>query len=165
MASNALILSQLFCFPAVILKGKAYVGGKGIDNTGAKLLDFLLVNQLSNNTALVEIKTPMTPLLGGEYRSGVFPASAELIGAITQVLLYKDSLLKDYHTLVGNSPQGFNAFDPPCMVIGGNFRKAMTTPEKHASFDLFRHSFKGVQIVTYDEVFEKLEGLLKLLGV
>lgn len=165
MAANALILSQLFSFPTVILKGKAYVGGKGIDNTGARLLDFLLVNQLTNNTALVEIKTPVTPLQGREYRAGVFPASADLSGAITQVLLYKDSLMKDYHTLASHSQKGFNALDPPCMVIAGNFRKTITTPERHASFDLFRHSFKGVEIVTYDEVFEKIEGLLKLLGI
>jgi len=165
MAANALMLSQLFSFPAVILKGKAYVGGKGIDNTGAKLLDFLLVNQLTNNAALVEIKTPMTPLLGREYRDGVFPVSTELSGAVTQVLVYKDTFMKDYHAVVRNSQQSFNAFDPPCMVIAGNFRKVMTTPEKHASFDLFRHSLKGVQIVTYDEVFTKIESLLKLLGV
>lgn len=164
MADNVFILSQLFSFPTVILKGKAYIGGKGLDNTGAKLLDFLIANQLGNNTALVEIKTPRTLLLGREYRDGVFPPSTELAGAVTQVLVYKDTFMKDYHSLASRSGQDFNAFDPPCMVIAGDFRTAATTRERHASLDLFRNSLKGVQVVTYDEVFKKVEGLLALLG-
>ena len=60
MAENTLIISQLFSFPVLILESKAYVGGKSIANTGGKLLDFLLVDKLGNNAALVEIKTPMT---------------------------------------------------------------------------------------------------------
>jgi hypothetical protein len=164
LTQNAVILSQLFAFPVIVLQGKAYVGGKGIENSGAKLVDFLLANKLTTGTALVEIKTPKTRLLAGEYRAGSFPPSGELAGAIAQVLLYKDAFAKHYHALLAESDTPFRSFEPQCVIVAGNFRKEITTPEKHASFDVFRNSLRGIQVVTYDEMFAKVETFLSLLA-
>ena len=165
LRDNSLILSQLFAFPVVILKGKAYVGGKGIDNAGGKLVDFLITNQLSQNAALIEIKTPKTCLLDAvEYRDGVFPVSRELAGAVSQVLSYKDMLAVEYLSVRHNSTEPFNAFNPQCMVIAGHYAEELDTKQKTRSFELFRSSLKDVQLITYDEVFTKLEALKVVVG-
>jgi hypothetical protein len=93
---NPVILSQVFAFPVVIREDKAYVSGKSVNNKGGNLADFLLTNHLSNNVALVEIKTPRTNLLGPPYRANVYSISAEITGAVVQVSNYRDSLMKNW---------------------------------------------------------------------
>jgi hypothetical protein len=52
------IVSQVLAFPVVVVENKAYVGGKTISDTGGHIVDFLLAHQLTQNVALLEIKTP-----------------------------------------------------------------------------------------------------------
>jgi hypothetical protein len=87
---------------AFTLNSKCYVGGKAIDNSGGNVLDFLA--QHSGDAALIEIKPPTAPLVGPAYRTNVVMPSRELVGAITQVLIYRASLLADLHALRGKSP-------------------------------------------------------------
>lgn len=162
LKENPYIISQTFLYPVIILKDKAYLGGKGIDNGGGKLLDFLFRHRLSNNVALIEIKTPTTPILGSKYRTGVYSISQDLSGGINQVLNYKDSLIKDYDSLVRGSKPYFQAFDPKCVVIAGCV-ESLRDEEQLRSFELFRSNLKDVQVLTYDELFKKLEMLLGLL--
>ena len=165
-----LVLSQTFSFPAILFnfdKDKAYVGGKGVDNRGGNVVDFLLKNQLSDNTALIEIKTPQTKLLGSEYRQGVYKIAGDLSGAIVQVMNYRHSLMKNYTTLfseeVSRGGEGFYTFNPQCVVIVGNLKNEIDNIGKKQSFELFRSSLKDVQIVTYDELFQKVKLLTDLL--
>ncbi|MGB2986902.1 MAG: Shedu anti-phage system protein SduA domain-containing protein, partial [Phycisphaerae bacterium] len=92
LTEHSFVLEQVFCWPTTIVKGKAYVGGKSVLNTGGNIVDFLVKNYLTNNAALVEIKTPGTRLLGRLYRSGVYNPSDELSGSLMQVLNYRASL-------------------------------------------------------------------------
>ena len=82
---NQWVLAQIFACPCTIFADKAYVGGKGISNRGGNLCDFIYQNKLSQNVALIEIKTPCTELIGGQYR-GTYSFSYELSGAVNQVL-------------------------------------------------------------------------------
>ena len=66
---NAWILSQLFHAPVMFFKGKRYVGGKGLDDHGGQYTDFIYKNDITDNIALIEIKTPCTKLCGTKYRS------------------------------------------------------------------------------------------------
>jgi hypothetical protein len=59
--SHTLALSQLFSVPVTLIKGKAYVGGQGIDRQDARFVDFLLLRGSGSEAILVEIKTPITP--------------------------------------------------------------------------------------------------------
>ncbi|MFN2576412.1 MAG: hypothetical protein ABR607_01845 [Pyrinomonadaceae bacterium] len=61
---NSFVLEQVFSWPCSIVKDKAYVGGKNVTNTGGKIVDFLLKNRLTQNAALIEIKTPTTRFSG-----------------------------------------------------------------------------------------------------
>jgi hypothetical protein len=81
-----------------------------------------LTNELTQNTALVEIKTPETKLLGRKYRGGAYGPNSELVGAVAQISNYK-------HSLIRNSTQpeiGVNAFDPPCLVVAGSLYRSPT---------------------------------------
>lgn len=160
---NQIVLSQVFSFPVLILEGTAYVGGKNIENEGGNLVDFLLENNLSENTVLVEIKTPKTSLLGSLYRGGVHNISSEITGALLQVSSYKDSLIKDYHRLKSESIKSFYAFNPQCLVIAGTWQDEIVNQDQKKSFELFRNGLKDVQIITYDELFRKIEILIDLL--
>lgn len=162
-ADHPLILSQAFAVPIVILKSKAYVGGKGIENSQGKVTDFLVANRVSGNAALIEIKTPKTRLVGASYRAGVYSVSSELSGAVVQVSAQRDSFLKDYHQLSHNSDIQFSAFSPHGLVIAGNLQEGLTDANRRQSFELFRQGLHDVQIVTFDELFGKIENLLHSL--
>ena len=162
LSRNSFVFSQVFSFPVVILKGKAYLGGKGIGNTGGNVVDFLLTNKLTRNSSLVELKTPMTNIVGTKYR-GIYNMSEEVTGAVMQVLNYKASLLREYDQLVNASVDRFEAFNPRCMVIAGNLSHQQLNKTQERSFELFRNSQKEVDIITYDELFNKVKILVDLL--
>ena len=166
--SNQLVLSQVFSFPVTIFQKQAYVGGKGVSNRGGSITDFLMQNPVSENILLIEIKTPESKLLGSSYRETVYSINNDLTGAVIQVSIQRDSLLKDYTRLAceerDNNEREFQALHPHCLVIAGNFEKEIKSSSiKRKSFELFRSGLKDVQIITYDELFYKIETLLRLL--
>ncbi len=154
---NLVVLSQVFSFPVIVLQDKAYVGGTGLDRSGGNIVDFLLANDLTENTALVEIKTPQTRLLGGRYR-GTYRPSGELVGAVAQAANYKQSLI-----VSSTQPGvGVHAFDPPCLVVAGTLDQ-IPDPSQRQAFELYRRGLRDVQVVTYDELFLKVANLVALL--
>ena len=162
LSENAFVFSQVFSFPVIILSQKAYVGGKGISNSGGNLVDYLIANDLTRNTALVEIKTPATRLLGGKYRANAYSPSPDLSGSIVQVQGYRDSFLKEYSRLICQSDEDFQACEPVCVVVAGHTAE-MDSANKLRSFELFRAGVGAVRVVTYDELFAKVESLADLI--
>ena len=120
LTENSFVLEYVFSWPCSIVKAKAYVGGKEVSNTGGKIVDFLIKNQMTSNAALIEIKTPYTSLIGKEYRQGVNNISTDLSGSVLQVLDYKQSLITHYHSITGGQLNLFSVFDPKVVVIIGN---------------------------------------------
>jgi len=164
LTENSLVLSQIFSTPVTILFSEAYVGGKGIENTGGSVIDFLFLNKLTRNTSLIEIKTPTSRLLGGEYRKGgTYSPSSDLSGAVAQLSTSRDSLIKEYDRLVNQSESHFEVFNPLCIVISGHVHNELLDDNKKRSFELYRSEHRNVQIVTYDEVFEKIKTLVEIL--
>jgi hypothetical protein len=117
-SENQWIISQLFAYPCTIFNDKAYMGGKGIDNRGGNLCDFIYQNSLTQNVILVEIKTPCTDIVGSPYR-GTYSFSSEMSGAINQVLNYRDKLTKEFYAVCHNSASSFEVFSPKCFVLIG----------------------------------------------
>lgn len=163
LSKFSFVLSQIFSFPVIILKDKAYVGGKGIDNSRGNLVDFLVANKLTRNAALIEIKTPDTPIVTEKYRGDIHSISKEVVGAVMQVTNYRDSLLKQYNTLTSGSTGEFDAFDPQCLVIVGSMQNEKMSRLQRKSFELFRNGLKDVRVITYDELFAKVQILIDLL--
>lgn len=164
ITENSLVLEQVFSWPTMVVKGKAYVGGKSVLNTGGGIVDFLVKNYLTNNAALVEIKTPATDLLrSAPYRDGVYSASEDLSGGVMQVLSYRYSLQREFYSLKHGLPGGLEAFEPRCVVIIGMTSELQGDEEKLRSLELFRNNSLGVAVVTFDELFEKTRRLVKIL--
>jgi len=160
--NHSWILSQVFSHPIVILDDKAYVGGKGVSNKGGNIIDFLYHNKITSNVVLIEIKTPKTKMLGKKYR-GVYSISEDLSGAINQILNYREELQKNYFSLVDQSDKDFLSFNPKCLIISGCIKDELDDKIKTKVFEIFRNDLKNVEIVSYDELKEKIEILLKLL--
>ena len=163
LTENSFVLEHVFSWPTMIVKGKAYVGGKSVMNTGGNVIDFLMKNLVTRNAALIEIKTPAAPLLSREYRSGIYTPSNDLLGSVMQVLNYKHSLQQEYHSLTRGQGDLFDSFDPRCAVILGNARRELEADDKRKSFELFRGQFPSVDIITFDELFSRAEQLLRVL--
>lgn len=159
---NPFILSLAFGYPIIKVNDQASIGGRKLSGEGEKITDFLAKNSLTNNTALFEIKTPQTALLNKKsYRGGVFIPSRELSGSINQVLDQKYQFQKDVARIKENS----RIYDiesyavHSCLIIG----QTPKGTDEQKSFELFRRNSKDVQIVTFDELLEKLKQLHSFL--
>ena len=158
---NPFLLSMLFGQPIVILRPSASVGGQTLGGGGTKIADFLAANPLTHNAALVEIKRPKTPLLGSEYRGGVYPPSRELMGSVTQVLDQRLKLLTNIaQTRYNSKINDLDVSAVECVVVAG---RTPPTEAAIASFELVRSQFKDVRVITFDELLERLELLRELL--
>jgi hypothetical protein len=161
LAKHSFVLSQLFAYPVVVINQKAYVGGKRIDNRHGNIADFLCRIPTSGTAVLVEIKTPKTALLGPKYRQ-VFPPSRELSGAISQVLEYRESLMHEVHALHQGQGSELSSGEPRCLIIAGCGARELVDDAQKRSFERFRERLAGVTVVTFDEVFERIGGLVGL---
>jgi hypothetical protein len=160
---NVYAISQVFAVPLVFIQEAAYVGGMSIDRRNAKLVDYLFSQESSREAVLVEIKTPATKLLA-KYR-GTYRPSPELSGAVMQVLDYRGTLSKNLTSVVEGSVHQLNVFSPKCVVVIGNGALELDNDHKRRAFELFRSNSKDVEIVTYDELFRKIEVLATLFSL
>ncbi len=157
-------LSQVLAVPVVFVREAAYVGGMNVDRKEARLVDYLLSMESSREAVLVEIKTPTTRLLGRAYR-GIRGPSADLSGALAQVLDYRVTLMGHLKSITDGTAYDITAFSPRCVLIAGNGRKELNTAERRRHFEQFRANSRDVEIVTYDELFRKLEILANLFSL
>ena len=162
LAEHSFVLEQVFSWPVSIVNEKAYLGGKSQLNTGGNVVDFLMKNRLTQSAAIIEIKTPSTRLLGGEYRN-VYNTSKELSGSIMQTLNYKHSLQENFASLTNRLSGLYDSINPQCAVIIGNASVELDDSSKIKSFELFRHQFSGLLVITFDELFNKTRQLINLL--
>ncbi len=162
LTENSHVFQLLFAFPVTLVNGGAYVGGKSINNRGANLADFLVKNSISENAAIVEIKTPCTKLLKNAYRN-TYSLTEDLSGGISQVLMYKQEYIESYKGMVADDPLTPRAFDPECLLIIGNASLELDDLRKRKAFELFRVQMRKVKILTFDELLEKVRGLLAAL--
>lgn len=162
---NNYVLSQVFAVPVVFVQERAYVGGMKMNRADARFVDYIFSAESSQEAILIEIKTPATRLLGSEYRKGIYGPSKELSGAIVQVLSYRAELVKDLRTTIDENNYKLTAFRPKCVIILGNAEKELTDKRMRHSFEFFRSSLRDVEIVTYDELFRKVEVLARLFNL
>ena len=161
---NPFILNMAFGYPVIKVRDQASVGGRKLSGDGEKITDFLVKNSLTNNTAIFEIKTPQTAVLNkASFRDGVFTPSADLSGSINQALDQKYQFQKQIVQIKDNSRlYDIESYAVHCCLVIGR------TPEgddRKKSFELFRRNSKDVEIVTFDELHEKLKQLSMFLRV
>jgi hypothetical protein len=159
---NPFIISMVFGIPAVNVQGQASVGGRRLSGGGEKIADFLVKNSLSNNTAIVEIKTPATELVSLKaYRRNVHGPAQELSAAVSQVLDQVYQLQKEINGIKANS----RLYDIESYFVQGILIAGLTPlrADEQKSFEYFRGNSKNVQILTFDELLEKMRSLYQFL--
>lgn len=163
LKENSWIFSSIFAQPVILYKDEAYVGGKGIDNKDGKFSDFLIKNSLSENVSFLEIKTHKTKLLESTAYRGkdVFSATRELTGCVVQVLNQRDNFQKEFYKNKAKSKDNIETFNSKCVVLIGSTTD-LDTDQKY-SFELFRSNSRDVEILTFDELENKIESLQKIL--
>lgn len=163
-SENSLALSQIFAAPVTFIKDKAYVGGQTLANNSARLADFLFAGGSGDEAIIIEIKTPKAKLLRAtRYRNNVYAASSDLSGSVVQIADYRRVISSNFDQLRGEH-QNIRANAPRAVVIIGNSCE-LDDERKRRSFELFRSSLTGVEVVTFDEVFRKIEILAGIFGL
>jgi hypothetical protein len=163
LQARPFLLAQLFHYPVVVIRDKAYVGGKLLDNRHGNVADFLAKTKTTGAAVLIEIKTPCTDLLASAYRQDVYPWSAEISGALSQVLQQRSTLARDVLKLREDIDEQLEADMPRCVVLAGNVAQQLDTRAKRRSFERIRENLHGVQVIGFDELFERAAGVLQLL--
>ena len=158
LGENPFVFHLAFGYPVIKVDDQASVGGTKLSGSGGKIADFVLKNTRTNNTAIVEIKKPSSRLLNeSPVRPGVYTPSSELSGSINQVLDQKYHFQKDIATLKNNSRiKNIESYSVHCCLIIGTMPQE---DDQIKSFELFRNNSKNVEIVTFDELLEKLKQL------
>ena len=160
--ANSFILGLAFGYPVVKVRGQASVGGHKLSGKGETIADFLVKNSLTDNSAIIEIKTPQTKVLSkSAYRGEIYPPSGDLVGAVNQALSQKHNFEREIARIKDNSRiHDIESYSVRCCLVVGT----MPSDEgQKRSFELFRGNSKHVEIVTFDELLEKLKGLRDLL--
>lgn len=158
---NQWVLAQIFSCPCTIYAQKAFVGGKSLDNKGGNVCDFIYRNKMTQNVALIEIKTPCTEIVGKPYRE-TYSMSLDMSGAVNQVLNYRDELQKNFSTLTRDleGADTVRAFSPKCVVVIGKISTLNAKQQK--AFELYRSSFNNLTIITFDELHQKICDLMSV---
>ena len=154
-SDNPFVLNMAFGYPLIKVLGQASVGGAKLKGDGQKIVDFLLKNSLTNNTAIVEIKTPQTKILSARpYRQGVFAPSTHLTNSISQVLDQKYQFQRSFILTKDTSRMhDIESYAVHCCLIIGSMPNE---EDQKKSFELYRHNSKDVEIVTFDELLDNL---------
>ena len=159
---NPFILNMAFGYPVIKVRDQASVGGRKLSGDGGKITDFLVKNSLTNNTAIFEIKTPQTMVLNKKpFRDGIFTPSANLSGSINQALDQKYQFQKQIAQIKDNTRlNDIESYAVHCCLVIG---RTPDSDDQKKSFELFRGNSKDVEIVTFDELLEKLKQLSTFL--
>lgn len=159
---NPFILNMAFGYPVIKVRDQASVGGRKLSGDGEKITDFLVKNSLTNNTAIFEIKKPQTPILNKTpFRDGVYTPSTDLSGSINQALDQKYQFQKQIAQIKDNTRlYDIESYAVHCCLVIG---KTPDGDDRKKSFELFRRNSKDVEIVTFDELLEKLKQLSAFL--
>lgn len=122
-----------------------------------------MANALTRSAVIVEIKTPTIPLLGDKYRDDVYPFSEKLSGAIAQVLHQRRTFLSNHSALYKESEHETSPAGISCVVIAGHVEKQLCEGTLKENFEMQRQSLHGVTVLTYDELFRKIQDLIGLI--
>lgn len=143
------------------------VEGHDLINHGKRADGLMKTRGIVSSLCFVEIKTHKTKLLDHkEYRSGCWAPSKELSGAVAQVQATIASAMRSLSenirpTDAHGTPTGEEVFNfrPRAFVVIGSLSEFVTehgvNKDQLRSFELYRNSISSIDILTFDELFER----------
>lgn len=148
------------------------VGTGGTDNREKPTVDFLM--NFTDYTVLVEIKRPDTPIFQSQKsaRAGTWRFSSDFMDAISQVLEQKAEWLSAAQSGENFNKAGTNRLeartrDAKTILVIGNrdeFSRSGNPREtniKRDTFELFRRDTRSIEIMTFDELFERAKFIIR----
>jgi hypothetical protein len=147
-----------------LLQREAHVAEEDVAGRDGSIADFLL--GATNFTVLVELKRPDTRLFEEhKNRAGCWRLSSELIDSVSQMLEQKASWqvkaeinASGLHNENGELIKQRTA-DPKAILIIGSHAQISGTEKQNAiklrTFELFRRDSRNVEIITYDELYQR----------
>lgn len=150
-----------------ILQREASLSDSDIDGSETRFIDYLLGD--NHFTTFVELKKPTTSLFAkSQNRSGSWRLSTDFIDSVSQILEQKSvGLIKlDKQQYLKGEPMKQKAFDSKVILIIGNWNEIVddSTKEqeiKKKTFELFRRNNRNIEILTFDELFERAQFIVE----
>lgn len=163
------VLSQIFAAPYIYYQSQAYLWWKDIHNAWWIITDYFFKNNISENISIIEIKNPHSKLIedklyrwiNNEDENSVYSLHKELTGAISQILNQKNSLLINYDNLKLKD-YGIKPYNVKSILIIWTLKDLDETQRK--TFELHRQNYKDLEIITFDELLEKIRNIYNLLN-
>lgn len=165
---NPFALQQMFAAPVTLYGSELQLRYPNLFRRGGRIADFVLISTVTRSVYIVEIKTPGADLMGKVYRgtdgSEVHLPGKDLAGAIAQVTAQVESARLEMAAIIEKT-HGIEAVDTLDVrgavivgLVGG------LASEQAESFRRFRTGLRDVDVLTFDEVLDRLIGLRDYLG-
>jgi hypothetical protein len=168
-STNRFALQQLFSAPVTYAGEQVLVRIPTMRGAGQRVVDFLLLNSIARTAHVVEIKHPGAKLIKatpyrGSDRAEVFAMHPQLAGGIAQLQAQMESARRDLPSIHERTPDApemsFSAVRGA--IIAG--RLSELSLDQRASFLRLRDALVGIDILTFDEVLERLRTLHQVLA-
>ncbi len=156
-----------------ILQAEAHVANTDLSGNDAAIVDFLM--GCTDFTVLVEVKKPSTPLfLKNQNRANSWRLSRDFTDAVSQILEQKASWQIKAETNAHKNLNGAGkllrqrTLDPKCILItSSNAAFAGSEREREIklrTFELFRRDTRNIEVLTYDELYERASFIVSEKG-
>jgi hypothetical protein len=145
-----------------ILQREAYISETELNGSNTVISDYLLGDKFF--TTFVEIKKPSTPIFGiDKNRSNSWRLSNDLIWSVSQILEQKAAGLIKFETqqYVTGEPISQKSYDSKVILVIGHWNELLSSANtfekeiKKKTFELFRRDSRNVEILTFDELYER----------
>jgi len=151
-----------------ILQREVHLSDAELDGSNTVIGDYLLGDNFF--TTFVELKKPSTLLFANKgNRSNSWKLSNDLIESVSQILEHKASGLirLDSPQYINGEPLTQKAYDSKIILIIGDWKElenSSNTLEKEIkkkTLELFRRDSRNVEILTFDELFERAKFIVE----
>lgn len=160
-------LSYFFVSSFEDKKLEQVVQGHDLLSHGKRADGLMKSRGIINSLCFVEIKKHTTALLDtSAYRPGCWAPSKELAGAVSQVQGTVAAAMQRLYGLIrpndkDGNPTGEEVFNfkPRAFIVVGDLSELTgdygVNTEKLRSFELYRNSIEGIDVITFDELYER----------
>ena len=152
-----------------ILQREVHLSNSTLNGSNEIVGDYLLGDK--RFTTFVELKKPTTPIFGRNInRSNSWSLSRDLVDSVSQILSQKAAgMIKLNNTQFDSSRNRIQqkAFDSKVILVIGNWNEIENSKSdlekeiKKETFELFRRDSRNIEIITYDELFERAKFIVE----
>lgn len=153
-----------------ILQGQFHASSTDADGSQAVITDFLLGDK--RFTTFVELKHAQTPLFAEtKNRSRTWRLSGQLLDSVSQILEQKASGMLRFERQALYDQKGQRITqrpeDPKVILIIGHWKELQQCADererdtKQRTFELFRRDSRNIDIITYDELFDRAKFIVE----